>query len=71
MTNNKRMRFRNLVAKTGNRKFVIEYDLPEVGCYLRVYENSQCIHDSLQDTEAMAKEEALEQWRVQLNEWNE
>ncbi|WP_415890987.1 hypothetical protein ACMXYV_06760 [Neptuniibacter sp. SY11_33] len=50
---------------------MIEYDLPEVGCYLRVYENSQCIHDSLQDTEAMAKEEALEQWRVQLNEWNE
>ncbi|WP_040307454.1 hypothetical protein [Agarivorans albus] len=60
---------KRLELVSGSKKLVIEHDLPEVGCYLYVYEGGCCIHDSLQDTEELAKEEAHEKWGVEESEW--
>jgi hypothetical protein len=53
----------------GNRIFKIEEDYPEVGVYLHVYENGQCIYDYLQDNIATCKEFAFEEFSVPIDSW--
>jgi len=50
--------------------FRIEEDAPEVGAYLYVYENGQCVYDYLQDSIEMCKEFALEEFSVPLDSWS-
>jgi hypothetical protein len=59
-----------LVARTSKdkRHFAIEYDGP-AGYYLYVFEGERDIFDYLQDTLELAKEQALEQFGVQKDEW--
>ncbi|MDR0770188.1 MAG: hypothetical protein LBE75_03195 [Burkholderiales bacterium] len=53
-----------------SRVFKIEEDYPEVGAYLYVYENGQCIHDYLQDNVEMCKAFAFEEFNVSIDGWN-
>jgi hypothetical protein len=50
--------------------FEIEHD-EATGYYLYVYENDFCKYDYLQDTLQFAKEEALEEFGVPLDAWQE
>ena len=52
-----------------NRIFKIEEDYPEVGAYLYIYENGQCIFDYLQDNIKMCKEFAFEKFNIPINSW--
>ena len=54
----------------GNRVFKIEEDFPEVGVYLYVYENGDCIKDYLQNDIDTCKALALEEYNVPINSWN-
>lgn len=56
---------------TGNgRSFVIQFDSPEVGYYLYVFDESgRCTHDYLQDTLQAAIECATELFAVPANAW--
>ncbi|QMU62224.1 MAG: hypothetical protein GKR92_11180 [Gammaproteobacteria bacterium] len=63
--------FKKYKAVIGGNKYVIKEDLPEVGWYLFVYENDICIKDYLQETLAIAKEQAQEDCSVPENAWEE
>ena len=52
-----------------NRVFRIEEDFPEVGVYLYVYENGQCVMDYLQNDIGTCKIIALEEYNVPLDSW--
>lgn len=58
-----------LTATNEELKFEIVEDYPEVGAYLYVYENDQCIRDDLQDSVAICQEVALEDYGVPLDCW--
>jgi len=58
-----------LISKHNNLTFEIVEDLPEVGFYLYVYDNNNCLEDHLQDTEQISKEFALEEYGVPLDSW--
>lgn len=60
-----------LVAKINDRIFVIEPDLPDVGAYLRIYENGKDIADYLQDSVEACKDFALEDFGVPMDAWSE
>lgn len=52
--------------------FEIEEDLPDVGWYLRVYDNhNHCIADYLQDTLKDAKDLATEKFEIDQANWKE
>ncbi|NOZ20204.1 MAG: hypothetical protein GXP25_03855 [Planctomycetes bacterium] len=61
--------FRKLKAEIGNRRFVIEEDLPDIGWYLYVFEGGRCVADHLQDTLQIAKRQALDDYGVPLDAW--
>ena len=42
--------FRKFKAEKNNRKFIIEQDLPDIGWYLKVFEDEKCVADHLQDS---------------------
>lgn len=44
------------------KRFEIESDKPEVGVYLTVYENGNCIADSLQDSVELCIEYAEQEY---------
>ncbi len=58
-----------LVAEHKNKRFFIEEDYPEVGYYLYVYENGQCIKDDLQDDIETCKKVAFDDYEVPYNKW--
>ena len=60
-----------LYAKQNKLALIIEEDYPEVGVYLYVYENGQCIRDELQDNIDIFKEQAFEEYDVPLDAWRE
>ncbi len=64
-------KYKSFEAIVGDSKFVIEEDKPEIGWYLYVYQNGVCTHDFLQDSMAIAKEQAKEQFSVPLDKWKE
>ncbi len=59
-----------LVAKSGDRIFVIEPDSPEVGAYLRIYEGESDVADYLQDSVQECIEFAYEDFGVSPDEWS-
>jgi hypothetical protein len=62
---------KKLVAKTKERLFVIEADLPEVGAYLRIYVNDKDVADYLQDSVQDCIDLAQEDFGVPMDEWSE
>ena len=58
-----------LKTQKGNLELVIEKDLDEVGYYLYVFRNGECINDYLQDTLILAKEFARDKFGVLENNW--
>lgn len=63
------MEFTILQTKFKSKSFKIEEDYPEVGVYLFVYQNGQCIKDYLQNDILACKRQALEEFGVPLNSW--
>jgi len=59
-----------LRAQQGSRTYVIEQDLPEIGAYLRIYEDGRDIADYLQDSIEDCKAFALEEFDVSTESWN-
>tara|TARA_Y100001935_G_scaffold239088_1_gene226265 strand:+ start:1484 stop:1693 length:210 start_codon:yes stop_codon:yes gene_type:complete len=64
-------KYKSFEAIIGDSRFVIEEDKPEIGWYLYVYQNGVCTHDYLQDSLAIAKKQAQDQFSVPLEEWKE
>ncbi len=58
-----------LEATHKNYRFRIEEDLPDIGFYLYVFQNDNCIYDSLQDDLETLKEIANEKFNCPLDEW--
>ena len=58
-------------AIIGSSRFIIEEDKAEVGWYLYIYENGICTKDYLQDSLALAKEFAKENFLVSKELWRE
>lgn len=67
----KRHMLRKLKAQFGDRLFVIEEDLPDIGWYLYVYENGKCIADHLQDDLDTVMAQAKDDYGVPINRWEE
>ena len=65
------MEYKKYLAIYNGKKFVIEEDNPDVGYYLYVYENDKCVKDYLQNSLAIAKECAYEDYSVPINIWKE
>lgn len=58
------------IARQNKLRFEIEDDLPEVGWYLYVFDDSNtCIKDYLQDSKQSAMDFALEEFSVPINSW--
>ena len=64
-------KFQKFVMERGNRRFVIEEDLPAVGWYLYVFLDGKCVNDYLQDTLDKAKEFAFEEFGISAIGWKE
>jgi hypothetical protein len=58
-----------LQASHGGRTFKIEEDA-NVGFYVYAFEGERCTHDHLQDTLALAKECAREEFGVPEDAWH-
>ena len=58
-----------LISEHGDKKYLIEEDLPEVGAYLYVYSGDRCIYDYLQDNIEMCKLLANEKHSVPIDSW--
>jgi hypothetical protein len=56
-------------AILGNRKFEIVFGGEGVGFYLYIFEGEKCTHDYLQDTLAITKKFAEEEFGVPINSW--
>ncbi len=52
-----------------NRIYMIEEDLPDVGCYLYVLENGKIIADHLQDDIETIIKQAKEDYGVPVDSW--
>ena len=63
------MELKKLISIYGNRRFIIEEDLPEVGAYLYIYDDNKCIYDCLQDNIEICKEVAFESYHVPFDSW--
>ncbi len=58
-------------AKVNDRIFIIEPDLPEVGAYLRIYENDKDVADYLQNSVQDCIDFAQEEFGVLTDAWSE
>ncbi len=67
----KMTKFKVLEAEYNGLKFKIEEDLPEIGVYLYVFDDKKCIKDFLQNTIAICKEIAFEDYGVPMDLWKE
>jgi hypothetical protein len=54
-----------------NRRLEIERDTPEVGWYLRIYENGKSVADYLQDSLEALVRQAQEDYGVLEHQWKE
>lgn len=59
------------VAIIGNRRLEIEQDVPEVGWYLRIYENEKSVADHLQDSLEAVMQQAKDNYGVLEHQWKE
>lgn len=59
-----------LISSFEDKYFLILEDLPEVGCYLYVYQNGQCIKDFLQDNIEQCKHIAFEDYGINYDSWH-
>jgi hypothetical protein len=64
------MKFKKLISYYGDKKYLIEEDLPEVGAYLYVYEGDKCVFDHLQDNIEICIRLAYEEYAVPTDSWN-
>ncbi len=64
-------KFKKLESIQGTRKYLIEQDTPEVGWYLTVFENGQCVADHLQNNIQAVIKQAEEEYSVPTNSWIE
>jgi len=69
--NNRIMEFKILKASCKNWEFKIEEDYPEVGVYLYVFKNGECIRDTLQNDVETCKEIAFEDYQLPFDAWEE
>ena len=60
-----------LVANTELFQLRIEPDHPEIGVYLCAFRESKCIRDTLQNSVAICKQIALEDYGVTEDQWHE
>jgi hypothetical protein len=65
------MKNKLLRAFHGSRIYVIEPDIPEIGAYLRIYENGRDVADHLQDSVEDCVEFAFEEFGVPTDVWQE
>ncbi len=65
------IKYKSFEVIIGDSRFVIEEDKPEIGWYLYVYKNGVCTHDYLQDSLAITKKQAQDQFSVPLEKWKE
>ncbi len=65
------MQYKILEAEHDGQKFRIEEDYPNVGAYLYVYKNENCVQDFLQNSISACREVALEEYGVALDKWQE
>ncbi|SFF83532.1 hypothetical protein [Sunxiuqinia elliptica] len=49
--------------------FIIEEDFPEVGAYLYIYKDRECIKDFLQNDVNTSKKIAFEEYKVPFERW--
>lgn len=56
-------------ASYNGMKFTIEEDHPEVGCYLYVFKDGECIYDTLQDDCYMCQKVAAKKFGVPIERW--
>ena len=62
--------FRKYEFKRSNRRFLIEEDLPEVGWYLYVFDESgKCVADQLQDSIDIIMEIAKDNYNIPKESW--
>jgi hypothetical protein len=59
------------IAYYGDKKYVIEPDLPEVGAYLRIYEGGRDSADYLQDSIEACKCLAHDDFGIPIDSWIE
>ena len=64
------MSIRKWVSFHAGRKYLIE-EAPDIGFYFYVFEGPADVADYLQDTLEAAKEQALEDYSVPLESWQE
>jgi hypothetical protein len=60
-----------LQVNHAGRRFRIEFGGKGIGFYLYVYDGNRCTHDYLQDTVAIAQDDALELFGVPRESWRE
>ena len=65
------MIFKKIEAKWKGNFFIIEEDFPEVGAYLYVLKEGLCVADYLQDDIETCKSQALDDYGVPFDSWEE
>lgn len=60
-----------LVTTYNDLKFKIVKDSQDIGAYLYIYKNDQCIYDYLQNSIEVCKTLALEDFEVPMDKWVE
>lgn len=63
------MEFKIFIVKKENFIFKIEEDYPEVGAYFYVFQDNNCVFDSLQENYSQCIELALELYNIPKEEW--
>ena len=63
--------FKKYLSTRAGKNFVIEQDIPEVGWYLYVYKNGNCIADHLQNDYETIIDAAKERYGIPKNKWTE
>ncbi len=63
-------KLKTLECKFGDKRFKIEEDLPNIGCYLYVYDQkAKCIADHLQDDLKTIIDFAFKEYQIPKNHW--
>ncbi len=63
--------YKKYQSKYGIYKAIIEEDFPDVGFYLYIWKNGIGLNDYLQDSLAICKEQAFEEFGIPLDCWVE
>ena len=63
--------FKKFSAQTDEYYSEIIMDIPEIGSYLYIYEKGEGKYDYLQDTVDICKEQALDEFGIPLDCWEE